>query len=296
MKQINMHINKCPLCEHREFRKKLITKDYSLTQEEFTIVECVGCGFLYTNPRPSEENIGEYYKSSNYISHTNQSSGLFGFVYQFLRNRALTLKRSWIEKYAKPAKLLDYGSGTGEFLNYMQEHGWSVKGVEIADGPRVKSQSKYRIEVLKPEELRSEPNTTYDVVTMWHVLEHIDDLINSVSQILSKLKPGGHLILALPNPESYDAKVYKGFWAAWDVPIHFYHFKKKDVELLAAKTGLELVKTINMPFDSFYVSLLSEQYKRGRKSWFRAVWVGFLSNLKAQKNNASSLTYVLRKK
>ena len=295
MKQIFMNITNCPLCGSDNFESKSVIKDFALSQEDFTVVECAACRLLFTNPRPDNEKIGDYYKSSSYISHTNQSKGLFGFVYQVLRNRALALKRGWILRHAEPGKLLDYGSGTGEFLYNMQAHGWYVKGVEIAEGPRIQSQKKYGLDVLDPEEFQNEQASFYDLITMWHVLEHIDNLAESAERIISKLKPGGILVLALPNPESWDAKYYKDYWAAWDVPIHFYHFKKENINALASKIGLELVETINMPFDSFYVSLLSEQYKTGSKSWIKAFMIGLFSNLKAGKNNASSLTYILRK-
>lgn len=295
MKQQKMKSTACPLCEHENFIPKVFTKDFSLTQEDFTIVECASCGLLFTNPRPSNDDIGAYYKSANYISHTNQKRGVFGFIYQFLRNRALTAKRGWINKYIKSGRLLDYGSGTGEFLNHMQHHGWEVRGFEIAEGPRNRAREMYNLDVLEPQELAKEPKKTYDVITMWHVLEHLDNLVGAAKEIVTTLKPGGLLVLALPNPESWDAKYYKEYWAAWDVPIHFYHFKKKDINLLASKLGLQIVEIINMPYDSYYVSLLSEHYKAGKKNWLKAFLIGLLSNIKAGNKNASSLTYILRK-
>ena len=290
-----MVLEKCPLCGSSDFFEKIEVKDFSVSKEVFKIVECSACLLLFTNPRPANEDIGEYYKSESYISHTNQKTGLFGKIYQVLRNRALTKKLYWIKKHSAGKTILDYGSGTGEFLNYCVNQGYCATGVEIADEPREKAISSYGLNVLAPNELESLENDFFDIASMWHVLEHVDQLVPSIKNIASKIKRNGILVLALPNPNSWDAKKYKQFWAAWDVPIHFYHFKKTNIEKLAATIGFDLVETINMPYDSYYISLLSEEYKSGKKKWINAVFNGWYSNFKAGKDNASSLTYILRK-
>lgn len=290
------NVTNCPLCGAGDFKKKFSSKDFSLTRKEFTVVECQDCHLLFTNPRPGQASIGDYYKSPSYISHTNQSFGFFGKLYQAARKRALELKLTWIKKHIElPGKLLDYGSGTGEFLNLARSKGWAVQGIEIADEPRRASKSKYNLEVQSPSALGNIEDQSLDVITMWHVLEHVADLSSVMEGVISKLKKNGMLVLALPNPDSWDANHYKEYWAAWDLPIHFYHFKKKNIEFLASRFGLELVEIRNMPFDSYYVSLLSEGYVGGNFKWIKAAFIGFVSNVRSGGHNASSLTYILRK-
>lgn len=295
VKQKMKEIQNCPICSSNEFDLSLRVKDYSTSQEEFTICKCNNCGFLFTNPIPNEEEIGRYYENPNYISHTNSSAGLFGRAYQFFRNRALKQKLSWISKHKQKGLIVDYGSGTGEFLNYCHINGWTTKGFEIAHTAREMSKENYGLDVEDPNAFVNISNGSVDVITLWHVLEHLPDLQDAVELLLSKLKKEGLLVLALPNPESFDAEYYGKYWAAWDVPIHFYHFKKQDIQRLANQQGLDLIETIKMPFDSYYVSLLSEEYKRGSKNWLKAAYTGWKSNRNAGKENSSSLTYILKK-
>ncbi len=285
----------CPLCGATKFHQYLKTIDYSTSKEEFTIVSCDSCDFLFTNPRPNEKEIGKYYESPKYISHTNSKKGLFGRAYQIVRKQAVEKKMRWINKHTDTGSLVDYGCGTGEFLNYAQESGWNTIGFEIAELAREQAIENYGLDARDPEGFGELPNGSVDVITMWHVLEHLPNLESKMNELVSKLKTGGLLVLALPNPESWDAARYGKFWAAWDVPIHFYHFKKKNIDFIATKFGLSLVETINMPFDAYYVSLLSEEYKTGKKRWLSASINGLKSNLKAGKDNASSLTYILKK-
>ena len=295
MKQNLIRLDTCPICGHQNHKAYLTVKDHSTSQELFSIVECSECHFLFTNPRPSDDSISEYYKSDKYISHTNQKTGWFARVYQVMRKEALKGKYKWISKHIKAGHLLDYGSGTGEFLDFMKNKSWQVKGIEIAEGPRSQSIKNYNLEVLAPTELENFKPNTFDVITLWHVLEHVGNLNETLEELVLKLKRNGILVLALPNPESWDAKQYKDYWAAWDVPIHFYHFKKSDIKRIAEKIGLELIEIINMPFDAYYISLLSEEYKTGKKNWSKALLNGMISNKNASTDNASSLTYILRK-
>lgn len=298
MKQNLQEIKCCPVCGHEQFSSFKTVKDHSTSQEVFSVVSCNNCDFLFTNPRPADEHIGRYYESDKYISHTNQRSGLFATMYQVFRSRALKTKLSWINRHMNGVgRLLDYGSGTGEFLNFCKVKGWNVQGLEIAEAPRTSSIRNYKLDVRPPAELRALESNAFDVISMWHVLEHVSNMKELLGTLLSKLKQNGLLVLALPNPESFDAEYYGEYWAAWDVPIHFYHFKKRDISALASQLNLELLETINMPFDSYYVSLLSEEYKSGRKNWLKASWIGLKSNVKGKyEKNASSLTYILRKR
>ena len=288
-------IKTCPICGSTNHDTLMIVKDHSTSQEQFNISQCGSCGFRFTNPIPTEDNMGRYYDNPNYISHTNSKRGLFGTVYQAARQRALKQKLSWIKEFKTAGVLIDYGSGTGEFLNYCQQRGWNVRGFEISDSARDMSVANYGLTVDKPGRFKEVEDNSVDVISLWHVLEHLENLQETVKTLVSKLKQGGVLVLALPNAESWDAKAYGTYWAAWDVPIHLYHFTKNDVKRLADMNGLSMEKIIKMPFDSYYVSLLSEEYKAGRKNWIKATVNGALSNLKAGKDNSSSLTYILKK-
>jgi SAM-dependent methyltransferase len=288
-------IDSCPICGTKKFKPFLEVKDYSTTKEEFIICKCTDCDFLFTNPIPEEKEIGKYYDNPNYISHTNSSKGLFGTVYQAIRNKALKHKLAWISTYKKTGVLIDYGSGTGEFLKYCVDHGWLGKGFELSDKARSMAVTNYGLDIKHPTDFNSLENDSVDVITMWHVLEHLPDLQEVLTKLTSKIRHGGLLALALPNPESWDASHYGKYWAAWDVPIHFYHFKKQDISRIAKQHGLIVREIIKMPYDSYYVSLLSEEYKNGKKNWISALYNGLLSNLKAGEENSSSLTYILEK-
>jgi predicted SAM-dependent methyltransferase len=129
---------------------------------------------------------------------------------------------------------------------------------------------------------------------MWHVLEHVYNLKDDIITIKNLIKPKGFLIIAVPNHESYDATIYKENWAAYDLPIHLYHFRQKDIENLFSSFGFTLKQVKPLIFDSYYISMLSEQKKGG--SLIKAIYNGFISNLKAKKrNNYSSLIYILQK-
>lgn len=297
MKQNLETLKSCPLCGATEFLTKFELPDFSTTKEEFSIQQCAHCGFLVTNPRPPQDNIGKYYLSDAYISHTNENRSLFGKVYHVARRIAIRQKLELIDSYTKSkvVRLLDYGCGTGEFLAAAKKKGWQVKGIEIADNARMQAKNNHHLEVLLPQDINTIASGSVDVITLWHVLEHIDDFNGLITEFARVLTPNGSVIVAVPNPESYDAMHYGIYWAAWDVPIHLNHFKKQDIDRLAYKQGFRVVAIRKMLFDSFYIALLSEEYKTGRKNWLKAIFFATISNLKGWRQNTSSLTYVLRK-
>jgi SAM-dependent methyltransferase len=288
-------IKKCPVCGSEKFDPFISGKDFFLTGESFEIVSCRDCGFRFTNPRPKEEELGKYYESTEYISHSDTRKGLFASVYQVVRRYTIGRKLSMIEKYHGKGKILDIGCATGQFLNHMALHGWEATGIEPDVKTRDRAISEYGLQVFPEDHLNTLNNNSFDVITMWHVLEHVSDLNGRMSQLKNLLKPKGTLIVAVPNSNSYDAKKYNTFWAGYDLPRHLYHFTKPDVKLLAERHGFGIVKILPMKFDAFYVSLLSEKYKSGKMQWLPALWNGFWSNLKSgSKNGHSSLIYVMK--
>lgn len=289
-------LNQCPICSSIEQFGFLKIADYFLTKEVFSIAKCNNCGFLFTNPRPSGSEISKYYQSQDYISHNTNNSNLFSKAYSIARNFSLRKKHSLISKLVKPGSILDIGCGTGEFLNFMRGKGWDTIGIEPAENPRNFARNIYSLEVYDEQELDFLSSGHFDVITLWHVLEHVPDLDQRLKQIKRLLSGGGVLLIALPNHESWDADYYKSYWAAWDVPRHLYHFSQQTINLLLDKNEFSLISAIPMKMDAYYISLLSEKYKVGKSSVFKAIYNGYRSNYSAKRNlnNYSSLIYLAK--
>ena len=273
----------------------LTVKDYSVSQETFELYHDEELDMLITYPQPTLENLGRYYESIDYISHTDSKRTLFEKCYHFIKSIALKNKLNLVNSL-QPSKgsILDIGAGTGDFLSVVKENGWSIVGVEPSE--KAKAIAKFK-GVSFVEETSELENNSFDVITMWHVLEHVPNLESQIKELKRLLKPNGSLIIAVPNFKSFDAKRYGKFWAAYDVPIHFWHFSKTAIKKLFAKEDMELVKVLPMKFDSFYVSLLSEKYKTGRMNFIKAFFIGLQSNWKAKQNfEYSSHIYVLKNK
>jgi 2-polyprenyl-3-methyl-5-hydroxy-6-metoxy-1,4-benzoquinol methylase len=290
-------LKNCPVCGSIRNDLFMSGKDYFLTQESFTIVKCADCGFRFTNPRPKAEELGRYYESTEYISHSDTRKGLFAWVYQQIRKYTLMRKLSMISSFQKKGKILDIGCATGQFLHFMKESGWETTGIEPDEKTRKRAISEYSLQVFDEDQLDNFIKSSFDVITLWHVLEHVSDLNNRIVQMKDILHPLGVVIVAVPNCESWDAKKYGTFWAGYDLPRHLYHFTRSDVKLLFEKHGFSIETIRPMRFDSYYVSLLSEKYKYGVIRWLPAMWYGFWSNLMAGNvRGHSSLIYVLKLK
>lgn len=292
------NITSCPVCDQRNFSYYLTTKDYTVTKEEFELIKCSNCNLIITCPRPAPETIGKYYASENYISHSGKSQTLFDKIYLTVRKFTLRWKYQLIKDYfPRPANLLDFGSGTGEFLHYMKGNSWNVFGIEPNDTAREKANHLLGNKVS--QDLLFLKNNSIEVITLWHVLEHIHDLNNTIQKLKHLLTPDGLIIIAVPNPQSHDTAHYDNAWAGYDVPRHLWHFSQKTMELLFKKNGLELVDIRPMKLDSFYISLLSEGYKNPVQSkiltGIKALLEGFISNLSAIRSKEySSLIYIVK--
>lgn len=274
----------------------IIVKDHSVSSEEFQLFHNKDLDLLETHPQPSLENLAEYYKSENYISHTNSKRNLFEKAYHLIRKIALKRKLKLINSYVGSDKqLLDIGCGTGDFLKEAQQNNWNVTGIEPNEQARQIANIKTNDSVFDTEHLQKFKSHRFDVITLWHVLEHLPKLEDHISIFKRLLKPNGTLIIAVPNYKSYDAEYYNNFWAAYDVPRHLWHFSQTAIQRLFLKEEMKVVKTQPMKFDAYYVSLLSEKYKSGMMNIFNAFRVGFFSNLKAkQSGEYSSLIYVIK--
>lgn len=274
----------------------LKVKDHSVSGEEFQLIFNEDTEILETFPAPNEDQLSKYYKSEDYISHTDSKRNLFERVYHIIRSRALKKKLRLINSFGNEAKqLLDVGCGTGDFLKIALTDGWTVTGIEPNEQARKIANVKTNQNVFEINHLDNLKEHSFDVITLWHVLEHLPKLDTHIQLFRKLLKPNGLLIIAVPNYKSYDAAHYKEFWAAYDVPRHLWHFSRKSINKLFQKENFTLIKTIPLIFDAYYVSLLSEKYKTGYMNPLKAFWVGLKSNYRARHNNDySSLIYVLK--
>jgi 2-polyprenyl-3-methyl-5-hydroxy-6-metoxy-1,4-benzoquinol methylase len=271
----------------------LTVKDYSVSKETFDLYHDETLDMLITSPQPSLENLGKYYESEDYISHTDNKRSLFEKLYHFIKSIALKNKLNLINSLQpNKGRILDIGAGTGDFLSVAKNDGWQTIGVEPSERAKAIAKNKGVSFVAETSELQ---NNSFDVISMWHVLEHVPDLDKQIKELKRLLKPTGTLIIAVPNFKSFDAKHYGKFWAAYDVPIHFWHFSKTAIQLLFEKEEIKLEKVSPMKFDSFYVSLLSEKYKSGKMNFIKAFFIGLQSNWKARKDfEYSSHIYILK--
>ena len=286
----------CPNCGSNKISLALSPKDYTVSGEVFEVWECKDCSQRFTQNVPGKENIGAYYQSQDYISHSDTSKGLVNSIYHKVRKRTLIQKRNLIETITgeKKGNILDVGAGTGAFLNTMKIANWNGIGIEPDKNAREKAKELYGIILENLEKIYSLPPHSFDAITMWHVLEHVHDLHEYVDQLKKLLSSTGKLFIAVPNYTSHDAKIYKEFWAAYDVPRHLYHFSPKAMKNLLNAHGFNIEKTKPMWFDSIYVSMLSEQYKTGNSHPIKAISNGSISNLTTLFNNSkcSSLIYI----
>jgi len=287
----------CPVCESNSLSHAFTVKDHFLTNEIFQISKCDSCGFLFTNPRPYPDEMPKYYDSDEYFSHDLSNRNFLSNVYSFIRKLSVIKKYSLITNFKRSGNILDIGCGTGEVLHFFSQKGWQTSGIEPAEKPRLFAQSNYGLRVYTEKNLDLFEEQSFDVITMWHVLEHVSRLNERIDQVKRLLKNDGILIIALPNSNSWDSGYYKEYWAAWDVPRHLYHFTQTSIRLLLSKHNLNIHEIVPMKFDSYYVSLLSEKYKSGKTKLFRSTLNGFRSNINAKKNsnNYSSLIYLAKK-
>jgi 2-polyprenyl-3-methyl-5-hydroxy-6-metoxy-1,4-benzoquinol methylase len=267
--------------------------DYSVSKESFDLYYDQDLDMLITSPQPSPENLGKYYESTDYISHTDSKRSLFEKAYHFVKGIALKNKLNLVNNCsAIKGNLLDIGAGTGDFLLTAKQNGWNTIGVEPSEKAKGIAINKGIKFSDSTQELESH---SFDVITMWHVLEHVPNLEIQIRELKRLVKPNGTIIIAVPNYKSYDANYYGKFWAAFDVPIHFWHFSKTAIQLIFEKENIKLEKVLPMKFDSFYVSLLSEKYKNGKMNYVNAIWIGLMSNWKAKRSSEySSHIYVLK--
>lgn len=294
-----VHHTVCPLCQSEKIGPELICTDHFVSRRDFTIFRCVSCGFSFTQDYPDEEEIGGFYESEDYISHSDISEGLINKLYRIARDIMLRRKKDLVVRVTglNTGTLLDIGSGTGYFGSVMKNAGWQVKGIEVNEKARNFSITRFGLDTGTPESVASFEAATFDCITLWHVLEHFHDPFKYFSEIYRMLKPGAVCLVALPNSNSYDEKYYKKYWAAWDVPRHLWHFNPDTFNVFSEKAGFVLEKLKPLPLDVFYISMMSEKYRGSGISFIKGIiiasWFALLSLF--NKRKSSSIIYILRK-
>lgn len=291
-----VNINSCPVCGAESFSDYLELKDFFLTKETFKLQQCGSCGFVFTNPRPDDQSLPKYYDSPDYLSHHSHSFSFIHLVYQRLRKMNIKNKFTLVHRYASRGSLLDIGCGTGELLHYFQKKKWDVKGIEPSAQPREFAIKNYGLDIKDESGLKELPENSFDVITMWHVLEHVAGLDERIIEIFKLLKTSGKVVIALPNLNSWDALHYGKYWAAYDVPRHLYHFSKRTIVPLLEKHQFHFLQSFPLKMDAYFISLLSEKYLSNRYPYLEAVRNGYQSNAHARNSGEySSMIYVFQK-
>ena len=266
-------------------------KDNTVSGEHFEVMAHKEYEMLVTSPVP--KNLEKYYKSESYISHTDSKKTFFDKIYQAVKNHTLKQKLLLLNSFKSSSKsVLDFGAGTGDFLKICKNNNWQVLGIEPSAEARENAAKKG---IHLKENLLDITNQKFDVITLWHVLEHVENLKSTIKVLKSLLQPEGRIVVAVPNYKSYDAAFYKEHWAAYDVPRHLWHFSQKAIRKLFLEAEMIVEETLPMKFDSYYVSLLSEKNKTGKSNPIKAFYRGFLSNRSAKSTTEySSLIYVIK--
>lgn len=294
-------VQTCPICNSSNFEKVLKCKDYTVSGEEFQIQRCTACKFLITNPAPEIQDLPAYYQSDQYISHTSRASSILDRIYLLVRSYTRKWKLGIVTKTLTSTtqkSILDYGCGTGEFLQTCKSAGWRIRGVEPSLSARSKAENNCKQQIATS--IGDIQDTDFQIITLWHVLEHVPELNTIINTLHKKLNANGQLIIAVPNPSSWDSTHYKEYWAAYDLPRHLWHFTPRNMELLLSEHNFSLQKTIPMKLDAFYVCLLSEKYRRKGKTTIlgiiNALVNAMRSNLNAKKSGEySSIIYIAKK-
>lgn len=291
-----IHHTSCPACNSGNIREVFTVKDHTVSGYLFPIWECSDCQLRFTQDIPDENFIGEFYKSEEYISHTDKAPGLINRIYRIVRKKTLRGKRKLVNRLTGLTKgeLLDIGSGTGAFVNEMMKNGWKVTGLEPDPDARKVAKQSYDLKLEHTDQLKTMTNESFDAITLWHVLEHVHDLHQYLEKLRNLIKKDGRIFIAVPNYRSMDSAIYQDNWAAYDVPRHLYHFSPASMKKLLEKHQLKLLHQKPMWFDSFYISMLSSRYRKGRTNLPAAIINGMRSNLKAMRDKefCSSIIYV----
>ena len=254
----------CPACDCPDYAAALTVRDRfeTLPGQLFYIVRCRNCRLLYLNPRPDEASIAAYYAAAEYdpfISSTERS-GFFDKAYRNARRLSVRRKAARVvHDLARGAKTLDVGCATGEFMLELRRRGFLPSGVEPDAGAAKFAVERNRLTVWTGT-IEDVPSSAgpFELITFWHVLEHVHRLKRTLAVAHALLSSDGRLAIAVPNPQSKDARAYGAKWVAWDTPRHLYHFEPPVMLKLLEDAGFSAKRAGAVAFDAFYHCLLSE--------------------------------------
>lgn len=265
----------------------MIVQDYYYSNKIFKLLE-IEKGILKTQNVPND--IYKYYNDINYIPYQNYKKKLKNILYIIIQKYTMKYKLSIIKKYSNEKNIIDFGCGSGSFLKYMQNNNYDIQGYEPNKIARQQTENKIKKQLSTSIDKLNKTN----IITLWHVLEHLKNPLKILNKLKKKLYKNGIILIAIPNYKSFDSIYYKKFWAGYDVPRHIYHYSKQGFINYFSKY-FKIIAVIPLFFDSYYISLLSENYKNNSFSFLNAIKIGFQSNWKAKKTgNYSSLIYVLK--
>jgi SAM-dependent methyltransferase len=214
---------------------------------QFTLVQCRGCGLVYLNPRPAGAALAAYYPDE-YTPYADPTLPSPSWLARLNRYYAMTKRARLIERYA-PARdrLLDVGCATGLFLDALRARGWQTYGVELVEHAARLARERLGLDVHTGTLQEAQfPSAWFDAVTMWDVLEHVPDPLAELREICRVLKPGGVLVLRIPDIGSPESRFFGGYWVGLDAPRHLYVFSSTTVAATLSRAGLELVEQRNL--------------------------------------------------
>lgn len=289
----------CIVCGSTDFSEKRSIQDWLVSNETFSLKECHTCSFRFVSDPPAAEDAGAYYETEEYVEHSDNRDGIINRMYHVGRKWMMNYKLKMLKRYSTGTSILDVGSGAGYFLNFMKQNGYQTNGIEISAKAVANCKEKYGIEAFSPSDFMEQTVPgKYDLITMWHVFEHVyqyDEYFKSFENYLTK---DGALVIAMPNYYCLEEKHYKNYWNGYDVPRHLWHFTPDTFPRFAADRGFEVVKMHNLPLDPFYNCMISASYKKSPTFLPFTAFVGLLSSIRAlfSFQRSSSVVYILRKK
>lgn len=244
----------CFFCGSHDIGSSIASVERLSKKETFHIATCGACGMKRTIDAPALKDIGTYYAHESYVSHT----GVRVWPLRVLRTLRLWLRAHMISSFfQRKGSLLDIGCGVGDFAALIQKQGWNVLCIEPDESTRQKAQKQYKLDVRDVSALAHLPEATFDVITLWHVLEHMYDPLQTGATVKRLLNSEGVCIVAVPNAEAYSAEHYGCNWVAYDVPRHVSHFRSRDIHTWAERSGLEVIRQSSVPLDEFFCCLKS---------------------------------------
>ena len=276
---------------HVEQNKKNLhceTKDYLVTGESFKVYLDQNNIIGKTHPIPQKEEMDKYYESEEYYPHSLNKKSLLAFLYTITRKHMHLKRLTWIRGYIKKnTSILDYGCGSGDFVKYLRSKSIDAYGYEpnynFCEHDFLTNQEGWK-------------NKKYEVIVLWHVLEHIHNPFDLIQSLKKRLNKKGKILIAIPNFKSFDSKYYGKYWAGYDTPRHLWHFSRKGLGLMAKENNFKVLKVKSLHLDSIYVSCLSEKYKRSPFPLLIGIVIGCISILKSFfTKESSSFLFVLKK-